>query len=145
MRRKTITRKKMTNDIMDCPWQTIEGNIPSKSNSYRIVTVAGHASLTKTAALKKYEDSFYMQVGKYRNMGISGLFEFYIRVYYPSMRSDLDNSLKCVLDCLQRTGTIKNDNKCVRIEAEKYIDKARPRIEFCIRTVNELKENYGER
>ena len=106
------------------------GTIPSKSNMYRIVTIGGHGSLAKTAGLKEYECSFYMQVGHYRNLGIKGYFELEARIYYPSVSHDLDNSLKCLLDWLQRTGAIKNDNRCVRITAEKYIDKANPRIEF---------------
>ena len=113
-------------------WQTILGNVPSKSNCYKIIYSGGHPDIGKTDALTKYEKSFYMQVGKYRNLGIAGFFEYHCRVYYPSMRSDLDNSLKVQLDCLQYTGTIKNDNKCVKIVAEKYIDKSNPRVEFQI-------------
>ncbi len=45
------------------------------------------------------------------------------------------DTLKCLLDCLQMTGTIKNDNRCVKIVAEKFIDKANPRIEFEIEEV----------
>lgn len=117
-------------------WQTIAGTIPSKSNQYRIVTINGHGTLAKTVGLKEYERSFYMQVGQYRNLGITGYFELHARVYYPSMSHDLDNSLKCLLDCLQMTGTVKNDNKCVRIIAEKYIDKNNPRIEFEINDID---------
>lgn len=114
----------------------ILGNTPSKSNSYRI-RVGGKgkkafASMYKTAALKKYEDSFFMQVGKFRGEMISDYFDFEIDVYYPSNRSDLDNSLKVVLDCLQKCKVIKNDNKCVKIIARKFIDKANPRIEYKI-------------
>ena len=116
-------------------WQTIHGTIPSKSNQYRIVTLNGHGTLAKTSGLKEYERSFYMQVGAYRNLGITGYFELKARVYYPTMSHDLDNSLKCLLDCLQMTGTIKNDNRCVKITAEKFIDKANPRIEFEIEEV----------
>lgn len=116
--------------MIEHDWQTIIGNVPSKSNCYKIIYQAGHPDIGKTDALQKYEKSFYMQVGKYRNMGIDGLFEYHCRVFYPSMRSDLDNSLKVQLDCLQMTGTIKNDNKCVKIVAEKFIDKLNPRIEF---------------
>ena len=111
-------------------WQTIQGTIPSKSNQYRVVTINGHGALAKTARLKEYECSFYMQVGHYRDLGIKGYFELEARIYYPSMSHDLDNALKCLLDCLQMTGTIKNDNRCVKITAEKYIDKVNPRIEF---------------
>ncbi|MBR1435234.1 MAG: RusA family crossover junction endodeoxyribonuclease [Bacteroidales bacterium] len=111
-------------------WQTILGQIPSKSNQYRVITLHGHGSLAKTKALKEYESSFYMQVGAYRNLMIEGYFELYVRVYFTSMSHDLDNSLKCLLDCLQYTKTIKNDNRCVKIVAEKFLDKEKPRIEF---------------
>lgn len=111
-------------------WQTIIGQAPSKSNTYKIVTIGCHGSLAKTPGLNAYEQSFYMQVGKYRNLMIDGFFELEIRVYFSSMSHDLDNSLKVVLDCLQYTKTIKNDNKCVKIVAEKFIDKNNPRIEF---------------
>lgn len=110
--------------------QTIYGNVPSKSNCYKVVTINGHASLAKTPALKRYEDNFFIQCGAYRNAGIEGYFELYIDVYYPSQRSDLDNSLKIVLDCLQRMGAVKNDNRCVKILARKFLDKKNPRIEF---------------
>lgn len=120
---------------MEYPPITIKGNVPSKSNSYKIITIAGHSSLGKTKVLKQYEDSFYMQCGHYRNLNISSYFEFHARVYYPSMRSDIDNSLKILLDCLQHTKTIKNDNLCTKIVAEKFIDKDNPRVEFTIRTI----------
>jgi Holliday junction resolvase RusA-like endonuclease len=112
--------------------QIILGNTPSKSNSYKVINIKGHASLAKTKALKEYEDKFYIQCDKYRNANITGYFELYLRVFYPSERSDLDNSLKIILDCLQRIRAIKNDNRCVRIVAEKYLDKEKPRIEFSI-------------
>lgn len=116
----------------------ILGNTPSKSNCYRIITMKGkngksHASLAKTSALKKYEDSFYMQVGKFRGIMIDEYFEFEVDVYYPSNRSDLDNSLKIILDSLQKSKVIKNDNKCTKIIARKFIDKENPRIEFKIK------------
>lgn len=115
--------------------QTILGNPPSKSNCYRIITLNGHGSLCKTKALKDYENLFFIQCNHYRNSIIEGYFEFHIDVFYPSQRSDLDNSLKCVLDCLQKVGAIKNDNKCVKIVAQKYLDKHTPRIEFIIKEV----------
>lgn len=112
--------------------QVIKGNVPSKSNCYKIVTIAGHATLAKTPAMKAYEESFIWQCGVYRNANIKGPFEFHVNVFYPSKRSDLDNSLKVVLDCLQRVKAISNDNKCCKIVAQKFIDKADPRIEFSL-------------
>lgn len=110
--------------------EVIYGNPPSKSNCYKIVTISGHGSLAKTAALKKYENDFFIQCKYYRNKNIEGYFELEVKVFYPSQRSDLDNSLKCLLDCLQEIKAIENDNKCVKITAEKYLDKLNPRVEF---------------
>lgn len=115
--------------------QIILGNTPSKSNCYRIITINGHGSLAKTAALKKYEEGFMWQCNKYRNANISGQFEFYVDVFYPSKRTDLDNCLKVIMDCLQKIKAISNDNNCCKIVAQKFIDKKEPRIEFFIKPV----------
>lgn len=120
---------------MDYGWQTIHGNCPSKSNCYKVVTINGHASIAKTPPLKAWEDMFFMQCGKYRGLKIDTFFEYHCKVYYPSMRTDLDNHCKIVLDAMQRAEVIKNDNKCVKIVAEKFIDKENPRIEFKLVTV----------
>jgi Holliday junction resolvase RusA-like endonuclease len=113
----------------------INGSVPSKSNSYRIVTIAGHASLAKTTAMKTFEKNFYLQCS-YRNRNIQGFFELYADVYFQSNLPDLDNSLKGLLDCLQSCKAIKNDRNCVKIVANKFIDKNHPRIEFTIVEVN---------
>ena len=110
--------------------QTILGKCPSKSNCYKVVTLSGHGSLAKQRVLKDYEESFYLQCDKYRNRDIRGLFPLRIHVYYENRRPDLDNCLKVVLDCLQQCRAIRNDRQCVRIEAEKFIDRTEPRIEF---------------
>ena len=111
---------------------TIAGTVPSKSNCYKIVSIAGHGSLAKTDKLKKYEQAFYLQIGRYRDLNIKGLFELYADVYYTSNTHDLDNSLKIILDCLQKTKTIKNDNKCVKLIVNKFVDKANPRLKLKI-------------
>ena len=109
--------------------EVIYGNPPSKSNSYRIITINGRGSLTKTKALKEYEEKFMLQC-RSRNKNIQSLFEFHINVFYPSKRSDLDGVLKVVLDCLQKVNAIKNDNNCIKIVAQKFIDKINPRVEY---------------
>ena len=121
---------------MDYGWQTVLKQVPSKSNSYRIITLGGHVSLAKTSALKDFESAFYMQCGNYRNLNIDKYFEFYAKVYYPSMRSDIDNSLKILLDSSQKAKVIKNDNLCVKVVAEKFVDKENPRVEFKIVTID---------
>lgn len=120
---------------MEYPWQTIIGEAPAKSNSYKVIKVNGITTLGKKKNVENYEKSFYMQVGQYRNLMIDGFFELHVRFFFSKMSHDLDNGLKSVLDNLQLTKTIKNDNKCVKIIAEKYIDKNNPRIEFMLRTI----------
>lgn len=109
---------------------TIFGQVPSKSNSYRIVNIGGHGTLARSETLVRYATSFYMQMGHYRKLGIAGLFELYVDVYFTTMGHDLDNSLKVLLDCLQKGGAIRNDNRCVKIVARKFIDRRNPRVEL---------------
>lgn len=117
--------------MIEHEWATIPGQVPAKSNCYKIIESEGHGSLAKQDALKRYETAFYWQLpATYRNLMIDGPFEIHLRVYFTSRRNDLDNSLKCILDCLQYTKTIRNDNQCARIVADKFIDKENPRIEF---------------
>ena len=116
---------------MEYPKQVIYGQPPSKSNAYRIITIHGHGSLAKTAATKKYEESFFMQCSL-RNANIDKRFMLDMDVYFASDRPDLDNALKVVEDCLQQCKAIKNDRLCAEIHARKFIDKENPRIEFKI-------------
>lgn len=115
----------------------VYGSVPSKSNCYKIITIAGHSSLAKTKAMKEFEQRFYLQCG-YRNRNIKGFFELYADVYFQSNQPDLDNSLKGLLDCLQGCKAIKNDRNCVKIVANKFIDKQNPRIEFTLVEVNKV-------
>lgn len=111
--------------------ETILGQVPSKSNSYKIITIAGHASLGKSKALKEYEQTFFMQC-RSRGRMIDKRFALTIDVFYSSDRPDLDNALKIVLDCLQSCQVIKNDRLCAEIRARKLIDKKEPRIVLAI-------------
>ena len=149
----------MANPFEDAPKtrvpkkQVIIGNVPSKSNCYRIVTFKskepaknGFSTLAKTKELREYERGFALQCAYYRNWGLQGDFKFEMDVYYPNKRSDLDNSLKCVLDCLQPhhpknrpngVNAIENDNNCQEIVLRRHIDKQNPRIEFVITPINQ--------
>lgn len=114
----------------------IRGQVPSKSNCYKVITLHGHGSLAKSAALRKYEDAFFMQCSL-RGKNIDKRFRLVIDVYYSSDRPDLDNALKIVLDCLQACGAIKNDRLCSAIDARKLIDKANPRVELILQPESE--------
>ena len=94
---------------------TIRGQIPSKSNCYKVVSINGHASLAKQKVLKEYEKSFYLQCPE-RERKLKGYFSLRVKVFYRSN--------------LQMTKTIDNDRYCTKIVAEKFVDKENPRIEY---------------
>ena len=110
----------------------IKGVAPSKSNCYKIIKLGNRCGMAKQKKLYDYENSFSIQMSEYNYKLIEGEFKFEVDVYYPNRRSDLDNSLKSTLDCLQKCKAIKNDNKCLEIIARKHLDKENPRIEFTI-------------
>lgn len=116
--------------------QTIYGQPPSKSNTYKIITIRGHGKLGKTEAIKVYEQAFFMQCSL-RKKKISKRFKLTADVYFRSDRSDLDNSMKVILDCLQSCEAITNDRLCAEIHARKLIDKVHPRVEFSIEELME--------
>jgi len=121
------------------PKVTIYGDVVSKSNQYRIIKIGGHASLKKTDAVKRFEEGFFLQ-NSLRNVFIEGFFELYVDVYFSSNRKDLDGAFKLLLDALQADRTIKNDRQCVKIVANKFVDKVKPRIEFTIVEVGVVEE-----
>jgi Holliday junction resolvase RusA-like endonuclease len=110
----------------------IKGNCPSKSNCYKVIRLGNRCGLGKQKKLESYENSFKLQMLDYKYKLIESNFKFVIDVYYDSRRPDLDNSLKVILDCLQKAEVIKNDNKCLEIVAKKHLDKIDPRVEFII-------------
>lgn len=114
---------------------TVHGKVPSKSNSYKIITIAGHSSLAKTPAVKKFESDFYIQC-PCRGAKIKGYFSIEIDVYHENMRPDIDNGSKVLLDCLQACKVIENDRYCVDLHMRKLVDKTDPRIEITLKTVD---------
>lgn len=115
---------------------TVYGAVPSKSNSYKIIKMHNHASLAKSSSLREYEKMFFLQVpADHRGKCINSLMKAEIAVYYTSNRLDIDNSAKIILDCLEASKVIKNDNKIVDLHMTKHIDKEKPRCEIVLSTV----------
>lgn len=106
---------------------TILGQVPAKSNSYRI----GGKSFYKSREVILYECSFIAQC-KELNRNIQGEFELHMDVYFRSKRSDIDNCLKVVMDSMEKGKVFKNDNQCVHLNIRKFVDKTNPRIEYQI-------------
>lgn len=123
--------------------EVIHGQIVAKANHYMSVPGRGGTKrIIKDEKIRAYEHSFMQQCRIYRNRGISSRFRLFVRVFHSSVRFDLDNSLKTLLDCLQMAGAIRDDKLCFQIEAEKHIDRYHPRIEFAIQEVNEQKKLF---
>lgn len=123
--------------------EVIRGQIIAKANHYQAVPGKdGTKRIIKDDKIRAYERSFMAQCTKYRNRRISSRFRLFVRVWHSSVRFDLDNSLKTLLDCLQMVGAITDDKLCFQIEAEKKIDKYHPRIEFALQEVNEQKKLF---
>lgn len=127
--RNKVQQKCCTN-IFTMIERTILGQVPSKSNGYRIISIRGHGSLAKTKELKQYEKDFSLQYKRHNK--ILGNFGVEVDVYFRSNRSDLDGMFKVFLDCLQQVEAIDNDRYCMSISARKFVDKENPRLEFKI-------------
>ncbi len=106
---------------------TIKGQVPSKSNGYRIA----NNRLFKSKELKEYEEAFAWQTTRVLQE-FNDKFGITMKVYFQSNRSDLDNAAKVILDCLQTSGIIKNDRNCWQLQMTKEIDKLNPRVELFI-------------
>lgn len=109
----------------------ILGICPGKANHYMAVPDGdGGRRIIKDETIRAYERSFVEQCHVYKDKMIDRPFHLVADVYYPDYRHDLDNSLKTILDCAQYARCIKDDNKCVKIDATRHYDPQRPRVEF---------------
>lgn len=127
--------------------EIIYGKVVGKSNNYQTVPDGkGGKRIIKNDAIRQYERLFARQCKIYRDKNINVPFRFDVTVYFPSMRQDLDNALKTILDCLQYCHAITDDNLCREIQASKRIDKHHPRIEYSITPLEASEQNlfdYG--
>ena len=109
--------------------ETIYGQVVSKANNYEVGNDKhGGRYIIKSEAIRAYERSFIEQCQIYKDRLINCHFTLYVAVYESSVRYDLDNALKTILDCLQMAKAITDDNLTAKIVAEKRVDKHRPRI-----------------
>ena len=113
--------------------EIIYGQVVSKANNYEVGNDKhGGRYIIKSEAIRAYERSFIEQCQIYKDRLINCHFTLYVAVYESSVRYDLDNALKTILDCLQMAKAITDDNLCRKIVAEKRVDKHWPRIVYAI-------------
>ena len=115
---------------------TVYGNVRSKSNSRRLVTVRNkktgknHPAFIKSQAALDFVNDFYKQCPKLETPLDGDLF-IQTDIYYDSEKPDLDPSL--VFDCLQAAKIIVNDRRLRSHRVRHGIDKTSPRVEISIR------------
>lgn len=118
---------------------TILGEPCSKANSRRIIPnkKTGRPYSIKSQKALDYMGSFLGQIQRrrsyQRNGGlpvspIESKLVMYCVIYYRTERPDLDESL--VMDCLEKSGIIKNDRLIRERHVHHFIDKAIPRAEI---------------
>ena len=96
--------------------ETIYGQIVAKANHYMSVPGKnGTKRIIKDDKIREYERSFIAQCKIYRNKQISSRFRLFVKVWHSSIRFDLDNSLKTLLDCLQSVNAITDDLSLIHI------------------------------
>lgn len=117
---------------------TIQGDVPSKSNQYRIVKLGKRAGLAKTSAVTSYEKSFALQLPTEARGALIGSCGISIDVFFPNRRKDLDGSFKVILDCLQKNKVIENDRKVLLLYARRLLDKENPRIHLTIKPIQDV-------
>ncbi|CDA93408.1 endodeoxyribonuclease RusA [Prevotella sp. CAG:1320] len=119
-------------------YETIFGQIVAKANHYLAVPDReGGRRIIKDGAIRTYERDFIRQCTLYKGRRLATPFRLFARVWHGSMRYDLDNSIKTLLDCLQMAGAIVDDKLCVSIQAEKRVDKFHPRVEYALQEIHE--------
>lgn len=123
------------------PWgAVVHGVCQQKGNARRIVQPKGWSRpiLIKSKAAMVFCDGFRQQI-KTPFEPFTEDVHLSLDIYYPSRRSDLDDSLVC--DLLQQCAVIKND-RLIRSKRLKWgVDKRSPRVEIYLRLMTE--EDYA--
>lgn len=85
----------------------------------------------KSPAARDYQSSVRLAN---RRKPIEGPVSVSVSVYRPWRRGDLDGALKVLLDALQGVA-YADDSQVVRLHAERFEDKANPRVEVVVEPV----------
>lgn len=103
---------------------------PSTNHLY--ATVRGRRVLTKEGRLFKERASMLALASGMRPL--DGELTVTVNIFRPRRAGDLDNSLKSLLDSLRGVAW-HDDSQVKRIEAERFEDKADPRVEITVEPV----------
>lgn len=112
---------------------TIFGNLASKSNSRKMVTIGGKPRFIKSERALSFQQGANLQIPAKFKLGIEDPIKMTAHIYYDSRRPDLDPSL--LMDILEKAGVYKNDRQIVEQHLYKHLDKERPRVEVSLEIV----------
>jgi crossover junction endodeoxyribonuclease RusA len=88
--------------------------------------------MVKTAEARRYEARVQSEAVKQGARLLVGPVSVVVRAYRPRRIGDLDNALKALFDSLKGIAW-NDDSQVVHIEAHRFDDKDRPRVELEIR------------
>jgi Holliday junction resolvase RusA-like endonuclease len=106
---------------------------PSTNNLY--ATVRGRRVLTREG--RQYKERAAALAVAHGMKPVDGEVSVTLRLYRPRRAGDIDNSLKSVFDSLKGVAW-RDDSQVKRIEAERFEDKANPRVEIVVEPISRL-------
>lgn len=106
---------------------------PSTNRLYRNMK----GTMVKSAEARDYAFNVALLARTHHLKPFEGEVVVTMDFYRPRKSGDLDNRLKAVLDALQGTGFV-NDNQVVEIIARRFDDSKRPRVEVVIESASHL-------
>lgn len=115
---------------------TIHGECASKSNSRKLVTIAGRPSFIKSSKALAFEKDALIQIPATAKQMLECDVSLKATIYYSTRRPDLDESL--IMDILQakyrrghliRKGVYVNDRQIKQKHIYWGLDKVNPRVE----------------
>lgn len=109
---------------------TIFGNLASKSNSRKLVTIGGRTRFIKSERALSFQQTANLQIPAKYKQHVTKSIKMTAHIYYDSRRPDLDPSL--LMDILEKAGVYQNDRQIVEQHLYKHLDKNDPRVEVVI-------------
>lgn len=109
---------------------TLYGELASKANSRKLVTIGGKPRFIKSDKAREWEKIADMQIPADHRVGMTGPIRMTATIYYASRRPDLDPSL--LMDVLEHSGVYANDRQIVEQHLTKKLDPLNPRVELVL-------------
>ena len=108
----------------------IQGELASKANSRKLVTIGGKPRFIKSEKALNFERLALMQIPTDHRIGMTGPIRMTATIYYASRRPDLDPSL--LMDILEHAGVYANDRQIIEQHLIKKLDPMNPRVELLL-------------